>query len=414
MSSPALDPPPKPATAGERMIDEITAQAHRAAPDQLAGLVSSHAEEAGLHAVALYVADLQRVTLVPLPDGRDSERPPLPIDATLAGRAYQHLSILDQDASEADPAAPTSARRMWLPMVSGSERVGVLAVTLTAEQASDETTLGWVHRLASLTAELVTSKQLYGDAIVRLRRTREMDVAAELQWGLLPPLSFEGTAVSVAGALEPAYEVAGDSLDYAVQADRAHLAVFDAMGHGLDSALMACLAVNAYRKSRRAGGSLVENVGWIEDSLAAGFGTDRFVTGVFAELDTVSGTFSWVNAGHHPPLLLRAGKVVKALEAPQGWPLGLGLGEGALEPAAEQLEPGDHLLIFTDGVVEARSPAGEFFGEDRLADVVLRQLAGGLAGPETMRRVVRSLLEHQQGRLQDDASLMLVEWYGPQ
>jgi serine phosphatase RsbU (regulator of sigma subunit) len=77
---------------------------------------------------------------------------------------------------------------------------------------------------------------------------------------------------------------------------------------------------------------------------------------------------------------------------------------------SEQLEPGDSVLLYTDGVTEARSPAGDFFGERRLVDLIVRNLAAGLPAPETMRRVVHALLEHQQGRLDDDASLLLVQW----
>jgi serine phosphatase RsbU (regulator of sigma subunit) len=68
------------------------------------------------------------------------------------------------------------------------------------------------------------------------------------------------------------------------------------------------------------------------------------------------------------------------------------------------------VLLYSDGVVEARSPGGEFFGVERLVDVVVRHLAAGLPAPETMRRVSRSLLEHQQGQLSDDASLLFVHF----
>jgi serine phosphatase RsbU (regulator of sigma subunit) len=67
-------------------------------------------------------------------------------------------------------------------------------------------------------------------------------------------------------------------------------------------------------------------------------------------------------------------------------------------------------LLYTDGVTEARSPDGDFFGEQRLGDLIVRNLAAGLPPPETMRRVVRALLDHQQGRLTDDASLALIQW----
>ena len=402
------------------MLGSLVAAARTAAPHELGALVLSHAQAAGLRDARLYLADLQQVLLIPLPCGTGSEDADgdvgnLAIDSTLAGRAFQHGEVLDQELPTngipiADDAADGSVRRLWVPVLSGSERLGILAVTLTAEQVADDTMGALIHELASVCADLVVSQQQYGDTIVALRRTRDMDVAAEMQWGLLPPLTFRGSRVAITGALEPAYKIAGDSLDYAVEADTTHLAVFDAMGHGMESALMVSVAVNAYRKVRRAGGDLVSTIAQVETSLSAVFGNERFVTGIFAELDPDLGGFRWVNAGHHPPLLMRAGKFVKALDSPSRWPLGLGIGDGTVIVASEQLEPGDRLLLFTDGVVEARSPDGEFFGVDRLVDTVLRQLAGGLSGPETMRRVVRALLEHQQERLQDDASLLLVEW----
>ena len=78
--------------------------------------------------------------------------------------------------------------------------------------------------------------------------------------------------------------------------------------------------------------------------------------------------------------------------------------------AGVQLRPGDRVLLYTDGIVEARSPAGEFFGEDRLADFVVRAETAGDPPPETLRRPMRSVMEHQSGRLQDDATIVLVEW----
>jgi serine phosphatase RsbU (regulator of sigma subunit) len=68
------------------------------------------------------------------------------------------------------------------------------------------------------------------------------------------------------------------------------------------------------------------------------------------------------------------------------------------------------VVLYTDGVVEARSPGGDFFGVERLVDLLTRSLASGLAAAETMRRMVHALLEHQQGQLDDDATLMFVAW----
>jgi serine phosphatase RsbU (regulator of sigma subunit) len=77
----------------------------------------------------------------------------------------------------------------------------------------------------------------------------------------------------------------------------------------------------------------------------------------------------------------------------------------------EQLEPDDRILLYTDGVTEARSPTGAFFGDQALVDLLGRNLAAGLPAQETMRRVVRALLDHQQGgQLTDDATLLMLEW----
>jgi serine phosphatase RsbU (regulator of sigma subunit) len=77
------------------------------------------------------------------------------------------------------------------------------------------------------------------------------------------------------------------------------------------------------------------------------------------------------------------------------------------------LEPADQVIFFTDGVVEARSANGEFFGVDRLVDMVIRTSAAATPAPETMRRLLHAILDHQDGELQDDATIVVVEWRGP-
>jgi serine phosphatase RsbU (regulator of sigma subunit) len=235
-----------------------------------------------------------------------------------------------------------------------------------------------------------------------------------MQWSLLPPLTFACDGVTVAAALEPAYEVAGDTVDYAVDARLTRIAVFDGMGHGLRSAQLAVLAVTAYRSARRTGRSLGDTVASIHATLVDAFAGGSFTTAVVAELDTDTGVLTWINAGHPEPLLLRRGHRIKSLHTRPTLPLGLHVTDPARTAAPaigrEQLEPDDRVLFYSDGVTEARSPTGAFFGEQALTDLVVRNLAAGLPTPETMRRVTQALLDHQQGQLSDDATLLLLEW----
>jgi len=149
----------------------------------------------------------------------------------------------------------------------------------------------------------------------------------------------------------------------------------------------------------------------IEAALAGYYDDVSFATGIIARLDTGSGRLEWSCAGHPRPLLLRGRKVVAELSSAPVLPFGLG--DPAPEPGIEQLQPDDVVLLYTDGVTEARTPDGELFGLDRLADLLEREAASGRKAEELLRRLVQSVLDHQVGDLRDDATLLLVQWTGP-
>ncbi len=243
------------------------------------------------------------------------------------------------------------------------------------------------------------------------RRLRDTDLAAEMRWSMLPPLTFTNDRVAVAGMLEPAYEIAGDAFDYAVNGDVAHLAIVDAMGHGLEASRMANLAVGSYRHSRRRGLDLIETFTAMDAVVADQFGQERFVTGQLGRLDLGTGLLRWVNAGHPRPLLLRDGRPIEDLHCETSLPLGLG--SVPAEVAEVALEPGDSVLFLTDGVIEARSPNGDLFGRSRLSRLWAEVSASGDVPAEIMRRLCHAVLDHQKGRLQDDATLLLLVWSGP-
>ncbi|MFN2560010.1 MAG: PP2C family protein-serine/threonine phosphatase [Jatrophihabitans sp.] len=402
-------------SASERALHAMLAESHLSLASELPAMAQRYVAAFGGSDVRIFLADLQQLTLVPFVGHADVPADevlePLNIDGTVAGRAFQLVQLVVQSREGLDPV-------VWLPLLDGTERLGVLGVTVpgaTPEIIVNEPPAPLLCRFASLLSELIMTKSLYGDTVVRLRRQRHMGLAAEMQWSLLPPLTVSSRAVTIAAALEPAYDVSGDTFDYAVDPGTAKAAVFDGMGHGLRSAQMVLLAVTAYRNARRAGLSLTETCKQIDEALLDAFSGSSFTTALFTELDTDTGVFSWVSAGHPPPLLIRQGRLIKALDTSPRAPLGMTLPRDAahareLSVGTEQLEPGDCVLLYTDGVTEARASDGSFFGEDRLADLIVRHLAAGFPAAETMRRVVHALLVHQEGRLTDDASLALLQW----
>ena len=390
----------------EQGFDDLLSAAHRCAPDDLPALAFRHAAALGVSELTVYLIDLQQEHLVALPGPR-GERPPLALGGTMAGQAYRRLDVLDVTVEQAEGPPAT---RVWLPLQDGIERLGVLEVVVADLDAPTRRRL-W--RFASVVALLVVSKRAYSDTYLRVRRVQEMSLSAEMQWALLPPLTFGTDRLVISGALEPAYEIGGDAFDYSVSGHVAYLSIFDSMGHDLAACLTASIAIGASRGCRRRGADLVETSRSIDEAVAAQFGRLRFVTALLLRLDSDTGRLTWINRGHPTPLLIRDGRVVKSLSCPPSPPMGLGLGR---EPvvAEEQLQPGDRLLLYSDGVVEGRSPDGEFFGLERFADLVRRSDADALPAPETLRRLIRSVVDHQGGRLSDDATILYVEWNGDQ
>ncbi|MFI0901130.1 PP2C family protein-serine/threonine phosphatase [Streptomyces sp. NPDC020983] len=378
-------------------------QAHTCDPGRLPDLVSRAAGTMGAASAVVYLADLQQRDLVPLPGSRGAggePAGPVTIEGTLAGRAYRTMTV--QTSEEGGPG-------LWLPILNGSARVGVLWTGLrevTAEVTED------CRALASATGLLVGSQAAFSDELARVTRSRPMRVAAEMVWAFLPPTTIGNGQVTSTALLEPAYQLAGDAFDHTLTEDRLHLTVVDAMGHDLASGLSSAVALAGGRAARRAGGTLADIVTSIDEELNR-WVPGRMLTGIFADLDLSAGTLEWINCGHLPPLLIREGSAVRgALERPPVLPLGLGPRFPRERPVHRaSLQPGDRVLLYTDGITEARSAGGEVFGEQRLIDFVVKATAAGEPSPEATRRLLHAILEHHDHQLRDDAVVMAVEWH---
>lgn len=392
-----------PDTSYSAALDHVLRRSYLMAPDEIGSLAAEGAALLGAISTTIWLVDYEQQHLRPLTVTGEPRPEQLSVDGSAAGRAFRMVEIVEVDAG----------RRLWLPLLDGVERLGVVELGLS--EPIDLPHQQAFVQLAHLLAELLISNSAHTDHYEWVRRQEPMVLAAEMQHTTLPPLTFGTERVVIAGLLAPAYEVGGDVFDYAVNGAIAHVAVFDAVGHGLQASLLSNLAVSCYRNCRRSGLDLADTASQIDEALNAMFGGERFVTALLGQLNLDSGVFRWVNAGHPAAMLLRGAQVVKELDGEPALPLGLSSLTGGSDPAAfpvttESLQPGDRILLLTDGVDEARTEDGEFFGRDRLADFAAREAATGLPTPEVMRRLQQAILRHQVGRLQDDATTLLVEW----
>lgn len=383
----------------QQALGGLIAASRLIVPDQLIDLFTDAGAVMGASRVVVYLVSHEQRVLVPLPTpGWPAD--PQSIDGTVVGRCFRQLQLHQTETDE--------HQCVWVPLVDGLERLGVMYFEFKPGQrkSTDEE----LHEFAASVAELVLVKQVYGDLFHQVRRQQRMSLSGEILWQLLPPLTFGTDRLVISAMLAPAYDVGGDCFDYACNGETARFAVFDAMGHGMQAGLLATLAIAAYRNARRRGVDFDECLRFIDSAIFAEFPDSCFVTGVVAELDLADGWVRWHSAGHPAPLLLRSGQLVKTLESEVGLPFGLD--DPARASGTERLEPGDRLLLYTDGITDARSPDGEFFGVERLADLVARADASDQPVPETMRRLMHAVLDHPVGALKDDGTALLVEWKG--
>ena len=211
--------------------------------------------------------------------------------------------------------------------------------------------------------------------------------------------------------LEPCYDVGGDAFDYAANGDILHVALFDTVGHGIEASALTTLTLNTYRNARRSGLSLADTYRSIDKWIRAQY-PGAFVTAVLAELDTGTGEYRRISAGHPSELLLRGGATMPALPAPTALPLGLGHMVPRAPGVTElQLEPGDALVLYTDGITEARDERrASCSALDRLAAFMVDGAGRRPSPAETMRRLIHTIVSYENGELRDDATAALLQW----
>jgi serine phosphatase RsbU (regulator of sigma subunit) len=276
-----------------------------------------------------------------------------------------------------------------------------------AEGRFTEDHLKVLTTLASVAAIRVENARLIEARLERERFERELALASEIQQRFQPTAPPHVKGYELQGISFPCYEIGGDYYDFIEREDgRLVIALGDVSGKGTAAALLMSSLHAAIHAQSASHDSLVATISAVNKYLANNIPTNRFVTLFYAELDPESGALSFLNAGHNPPLIVHAAGTVEQL-ASGGLPLGI-------KPDAEyregrtQMQKGDVLVIYSDGVTEAQSPTGEEFGATRLYEVVSRNIEASAAGIRD--RIESSLTKFAQGTsAADDITLVIVK-----
>ena len=346
---------------------------------------------AGTHAIddlELFLVDYRLAALLPLTGG--------PANTRAGDPAWQSF---DHQAEVSD------GRTVHLPVTARGERIGVLRYSPVPGDPERRAELA---EIATLLAHELQSAAAGTDRYMTASRTRRLTVAAEMQWELLPGRSRIRPAFSLAGQLEPAYAVRGDGFDWAEYDGRLYVSVLNGMGEGVTAAMLTSLATQALRNARRAGLVLADQAALAAQAVYAQYRGATYVSALLLELDIAGGEVTAVDAGSPRLLVLRAGEVrPEPLEAQ--FPLGMFDGS-QYSPQRLQLEPGDRLMVISDGVTGARSAAGTY-GEVALERFVRH--TGSLAPLQAVRSLLGDLRAFAgDSDLDDDAVVVCLDWSG--
>jgi serine phosphatase RsbU (regulator of sigma subunit) len=315
----------------------------------------------------------------------------------LSGTPYEQVIRTQRLQARSDEAGT----RLLAPVTARGDVIGLLEMLLPVDADAD--TVEYVAAAAHALGYVVIVNRRFTDLFEWGQRSQPFSLAAEIQRRLLPTsLTCEAGQFTVAGGLEPAGNVGGDTFDYALDRDTLHVSITDAMGHEEDAALLATLLVASLRNSRRGGATLAEQAARANSALLQHARSDQFVTGQLLRLHLAAGTAAIVNAGHPAPFCLRDGRVNR-VELVKDPPFGIVPDTGyRVQPMT--LRPGDRLVFVTDGVLERNAADADVIG--------LIAATGELHPREVVQEITRAVVRAVDGKLRDDATALCLDWYG--
>ncbi len=315
----------------------------------------------------------------------------------MAGTVYERVLR----TQEVDVRPLADGARLIAPVSDRGDAIGLLELVLPVQPGPG--LVADIAAAAHALAYVVIAARRYTDVFEWGQRTTPFSLAAEIQRRLLPAsYTCEAGQFTLAGWLEPAASVGGDTFDYTLDRDALHVSITDAVGHEVQAALLATLLVGALRNARRKGLDLLAQARYANDAVHDNAASGQFVTGQLVRVDLPAGTAEVVNAGHPFPLLLRGDRVREirlAVEPPFGVVPGRSFGLQRFP-----LEPGDRVVLLTDGMQERNAAVLD-------VAATLRDTSD-LHPREVVQELGAAVLRATGGDLRDDATMVCLDWYG--
>lgn len=296
---------------------------------------------------------------------------------------------------------------MVAPIISNDEVIGVFDLESDELNAYSEDDLEVLMLLASQVAIIIEKVMLHEQLIEKKRLEGQLEVARQVQLELLPPSDPHISGYDISAYNYPTEEVSGDYYDWVrIHDDQIGIVIADVAGKGVPAALLMAFLRASLRAATHIGYAPQISMAKVNYLLWESIERNQFVTAFYGILDATNRTLAYANAGHNPPLLLKANGEAKLLT--QGAvPLGM-FRDTRYYEYYQTIEPGDLLVLYTDGVTEAVNPHDVEFGRERLLRSV--KAARDLTAREMISAIQRDITDWTDGRgANDDVTMFVIK-----
>ncbi len=301
---------------------------------------------------------------------------------------------------------PTTRSQLTVPLLHGRQVMGVIAVESDLLNHFTPADLELMETFASQAVVAIANAQLFEEAVMKKRLESELLIASRVQRALLPerPPRFEGFQISTVNI--PARIVGGDFFDvFRTTQNMLGLAIGDVSGKGAPASILMAMLYAGFKSLLKEIYPVVEIVARLNNLLTETTAEGYYATFFFGLIDGNTRRFTYTNAGHNPPILVRKDLSVKELST-GGIVLGF-LQNQEYRQETVELQSGDYLILYTDGVTEVKNKQGKEFGEKRLIQLVKRHHG---TPPHQMKEIILNALRRFSGgkEFSDDVTMVLL------